>query len=47
MRVLIVGTLSGQSSEAAQYAIERGARVEVCDTIDQAMINLRTGKGTD
>ncbi len=47
VRVLIVGKLDGKSTEAARYAIEKGAMVEVVETIDRAMINLRTGKGAD
>ncbi len=47
VRVLIVGKLDGKSNEAAKYAIEKGALVEVVDTIDRAMINLRSGRGAD
>src|SRR5215813_5914090 len=47
MRLMIVGRLNGQLTEATKIAIERGARVSHADTIDGAMISLRSGRGAD
>ena len=47
MRLLIVGSLKGYVSSAAKIAIARGARVNHAETIDQAMQELRQGKGAD
>lgn len=47
MRLLIVGTLSGQLSEATAIAMKRGAKVAQVDTIEQATHALRSGQGAD
>jgi DNA-binding NtrC family response regulator len=46
MRLLIVGSLKGQLITAAKIAVSRGASVSQADTIEQAMMVLRT-KGAD
>jgi DNA-binding NtrC family response regulator len=47
MRLLIVGTLSGQVSTAAKIAIARGAKVSQVDSVERGMEALRGGKGAD
>ena len=47
MRLLIVGTLEGNITVAGKIAMERGAKVAHVETIDQALVNLRSGKGAD
>ncbi len=47
MRVLIVGTLQGQLSNATKIAFERGAKVVHADTAAVALELLRAGKGAD
>ena len=47
MRVLIVGSLSGQLSEATRIAMNRGAKVFHVETIEQATQALRNGRGAD
>jgi two-component system response regulator FlrC len=47
MRLLIVGTLSGQLSAATKMAMDRGAKVMQADTLDAAMKCLRSGRGAD
>lgn len=47
MRLLIVGTLQGHITTAGHIAMQRGAKVAHVQTIDQAMISLRSGKGAD
>jgi len=47
MRLLIVGTLSGQLSEATAIAHRRGAKVAQVDSIAQATQALRAGQGAD
>lgn len=47
MRVLIVGSLSGQLSEATRIAMNRGAKVFHVETIEQATQTLRNGRGAD
>lgn len=47
MRLLIVGSLSGQISTAGKIALSRGAKVTHCEDIDQALGALRSGKGAD
>ncbi|MCO4055472.1 MAG: sigma-54-dependent Fis family transcriptional regulator [Bosea sp.] len=46
MRLLIVGSLKGQLITAAKIAVSRGASVSQADTIEQALMVLRT-KGAD
>jgi DNA-binding NtrC family response regulator len=47
MRLMIVGTLKGQLSEATRIAHGKGAKVVTADTIDTAMNYLRSGQGAD
>jgi len=47
MRLLIVGTLEGQLSEATKLAMTGGARVAHAPSIDVALASLRSGKGAD
>ncbi|KAA5802175.1 sigma-54-dependent Fis family transcriptional regulator [Alkalicaulis satelles] len=47
MRVLIVGSLGGQSTAATKIAMDRGAKVAQVDTIAQATAYLRAGRGAD
>jgi len=47
MRLLIVGRLNGQLTEATKIAIERGARVSHVETGEAALGALRAGKGAD
>ena len=47
MRLLIVGQLNGQIGLATKIAISRGAKVAHAATIDQAMAELRDGRGAD
>ncbi len=47
MRVLIVGSLGGQSTIATKIAMDRGAKVAQVDTISQATAYLRAGRGAD
>jgi two-component system, response regulator FlrC len=47
MRVLIVGSMSGQLAVASKIAMDRGAKVFQVDTIEQATNALRNGKGAD
>jgi DNA-binding NtrC family response regulator len=47
MRLLIIGALEGQLSEATKLAMDSGARVAHAPTIDIALNSLRLGKGAD
>ncbi|MBF0678860.1 MAG: sigma-54-dependent Fis family transcriptional regulator [Devosia sp.] len=47
MRLLIVGALEGQLSQATKMAMDGGARVAHAPSIDIAMASLRTGRGAD
>jgi DNA-binding NtrC family response regulator len=47
MRLLIVGQLGGQISAAARIAKDHGAKVDCVDTIEQATVALRSGRGAD
>ncbi|MGF1543534.1 MAG: sigma-54 interaction domain-containing protein [Parvularculaceae bacterium] len=47
MRLLIVGGLSGQLSQAAKIAIDRGAKVSVVRNAGEALEALRRGAGAD
>ncbi len=47
MRLLIVGQLNGQIGTATKIAISKGAKVAHCSTIDQALAELRDGRGAD
>ncbi len=47
MRLLIVGQLQGQLSQATKIAMDRGAKVTHASDIEQALATLRGGKGAD
>jgi DNA-binding NtrC family response regulator len=47
MRVMIVGPLSGQMTQAVKIAIQKGAKVAHVDTIIKATEALRAGQGAD
>jgi len=47
MRLLIVGALEGQLSEATKLAMEGGAKVAHAPSIDIALASLRSGRGAD
>ena len=47
MRLLIVGALEGQLSEATKLAMQGGAKVQHASSIDIAMSALRAGRGAD
>jgi two-component system response regulator FlrC len=47
MRLLIVGGLQGQIGAATKIAMDRGAKVTHAIDIDQAMAELRNGRGAD
>lgn len=47
MRLLIIGKLSGQISQASKIASSRGVKVSHCTDIDSALSMLREGKGSD
>lgn len=47
MRVLIIGNLSGELGAASKIAIEKGARVSIAGSIEDAIASLRDGRGAD
>lgn len=47
MRLLIIGTLEGQLTQATKLAMDGGAKVAHASSIDIAMASLRSGKGAD
>lgn len=47
MRLMIIGTLSGQLTTATKIAMDRGAKVTHAPSIDSAMKDLRAGRGSD
>jgi len=47
MRLMIIGSLNGQISQASKIALTRGAKVTHAEDIKQAMGALRSGKGAD
>ena len=47
MRLLIVGALEGQLSEATKLAMDGGARVAHAPSIEIALASLRAGRGAD
>jgi two-component system response regulator FlrC len=47
MRLLIIGSLSGQIGAASRIAMQRGAKVMQADGISQALDVLRSGQGAD
>jgi DNA-binding NtrC family response regulator len=47
MRLLIIGALEGQLTEATKLAMQGGAKVAHAGTIDIALSTLRAGRGAD
>ena len=47
MQLLIIGTLDGQIGAASQMAIQRGAKVEQVDTVEDGLSLLRSNKSAD
>ena len=47
MRLLIVGALEGQLSEATKLAMQGGAKVAHAPSVEIAMASLRAGRGAD
>lgn len=47
MRLLIIGGLEGQLTEATRLAMQGGAKVAHAASIDIALASLRSGKGSD
>jgi two-component system response regulator FlrC len=47
MRLLIVGALEGQLTEATRLAMQGGAKVGHADSVEVAMATLRAGRGAD
>lgn len=47
MRLLIIGALEGQLSQATKLAMDGGARVAHAESIDIALATLRAGRGAD
>jgi len=47
MRLLIIGALEGQLTQATKLAMDGGAKVAHADSIEVALAALRSGKGAD
>src|SRR5258706_5682241 len=47
MRLLIVGSLGGQIGAATKIAMEKGAKVAHANSVEQALSDLRAGRGAD
>ncbi len=47
MRLLIIGALEGQLSEATKLAMDGGAKVAHAESIEVALASLRAGRGAD
>ena len=47
MRLMIIGALEGQLSQATKLAMEGGAKVAHADTVEVALASLRGGRGAD
>lgn len=47
MRLMIIGTLNGELTTATKIAMDRGAKVTHAPSIDSAMKDLRSGRGSD
>jgi hypothetical protein len=47
MRLLIVGALEGQLSEATTLAMQGGAKVAHAPSVEIALASLRAGRGAD
>ncbi len=47
MRLLIIGSLEGYIGAASKIAMSRGAKVSHADSVDKALVALRSGQGAD
>ncbi len=47
MRLMVIGHLNGQISQAGKIAFQRGAKVTHCEGVDEAIGALLNGKGAD
>jgi two-component system response regulator FlrC len=47
MRLLIIGSLGGQIGAATKIALDKGAKVAHANTVDDALSELRQGRGAD
>ena len=47
MRLMVIGSLSGQISQASKIAIKKGAKVIHAEDTEQALGALRSGRGAD
>ena len=47
MQLLIVGTLGGQLITASKIAMDKGASVTHANSVEQALVVLRSGRGAD
>ena len=47
MRLLIIGALDGQLSQATKLAMDGGAKVAHAGDIEIALATLRSGRGAD
>ena len=47
MRLLILGALNGHFATAGKIALARGTKVTHVETVEQALVTLRNGKGAD
>ena len=47
MRLLIVGSLEGHISTAGKIAMSRGAKVSHVNSIDEALVSVRSGQGAE
>src|ERR1043165_2823130 len=47
MRLFIVGSLGGQIGAATKIALEKGAKVAHASSAEQALTELRQGRGAD
>ncbi|MBP9752574.1 MAG: sigma-54-dependent Fis family transcriptional regulator [Proteobacteria bacterium] len=47
MRLMIIGQLGGVGTSASQIALEKGANVILCSSIEEALSTLRLGKTCD
>jgi DNA-binding NtrC family response regulator len=47
MRLLIIGSLGGQIGAATRIALDKGAKVAHTNSVDQALGELRQGRGAD
>src|SRR5580704_4276126 len=47
MRLLIIGSLSGQIGAASRIVMQRGAKVTQAETIEKGLEVLRSGQGAD